>query len=163
MFAILVRSSAVVLLGVTATPVLSQTVVTGVVRLERGGPLVNAGVQLQGTHGGVTTTDSGRYRLVVPNDGFATVDSLTLIARAIGFEPATRKVLARPGNYTLDFELKPATLKLEGVVVTRTAALATDEGAPAVAKDRRKAVVDRLGSRTAMSDEARPARLLRPH
>ena len=157
MFAILVRSSAVVLLGVTASPVLSQTVVTGVVRLERGGPLANAVVQLQGTHSGVTTTDSGRYRLVVPNDGFATVDSLTLIARAIGFQPITRKVLARPGNYTLDFALKPATLRLEGVVVTKPAVLVTDEGAPAVAKDLRSSVVDRVGPKAAESREARPA------
>jgi len=154
MFAFLVRSSAALLLGVTATPLLSQTVVSGVVRLQRGGPIANAAVQVQGTHGGVTTTEAGRYRLVVPNDGFATVDSLTLIARAIGFKALTRKVPARPGSYTLDFELEPATLMLEGVVVTGTA---TDGGAPAIAKDRAKLVVARRGSSAAESPDARAA------
>jgi Mg-chelatase subunit ChlD len=154
MFAILVRSSAVLLLGVTATPVLSQTVVSGVVRLKGGGPLANAAVQVQGTHGGVTTTDSGRYRLVVPNDGFATGDSLTLIARAIGFKAVTRKVPTRPGSYTLDFELDPATLMLEGVVVTGTA---TDGGAPGVAKDRAKSVVSIRGSTAFSSSDTHPA------
>jgi hypothetical protein len=159
MFAILVRSSAVLLLGATATPVLSQTVVSGVVRLERGGPIANAAVQVQGTHGGVTTTEAGRYRLVVPNDGFATVDSLTLIARAIGFKAVTRKVAARPGSYTLDFELEPATLMLEGVVVT---GIATDGGAPAVAQERAKSVVTGPGSSALESRAARPADALAP-
>jgi len=155
MFAILVRPSAVLLLGVTATPVLSQTIVSGVVRAERGGPLTNAVVQVKGTHSGVTTTATGRYRLVMPNDGFATVDSLTLIARAVGFEPVTRKVSARPGTYAIDFELGAATLKLEGVVVTGAPA-ATAGAAGAVAKDRAKSTIS-LRSMVADSREARPA------
>ena len=154
MFAILVRSSAALLLGVTATPLLSQTIVSGVVRQDRGAPIINAAVQVQGTHGGVTTTDSGRYRLVVPNDGFATVDSLTLIARAIGFKSVTRKVPARPGSYTLDFALEPATLMLQGVVVTGTA---TAGGAPAVSKDRAKSIVARSLGSVADSRSAVPA------
>jgi Mg-chelatase subunit ChlD len=154
MFAILVRSSAALLLGVTATPLLSQTIVSGVVRQERGGPIINAAVQVQGTHGGVTTTDSGRYRLVVPNDGFATADSLTLIARAIGFKAVTRKLPARPGSYALDFALEPATLMLEGVVVTGAA---TAGGAPGVAKDRAKSMVSLRAPSAPGTSDTRPA------
>jgi len=76
MFALYVRSS-VALLGLTATPLLSQTIVSGVVRAERGRPLAGAAVQIKGTHAGATTNEAGQYRLVVPNDGFATVDSLS--------------------------------------------------------------------------------------
>ena len=156
MFAILVRSSGALLLGVAATPVLSQTIVSGIVRVERGGPLTNAVVQVQGTHSGVTTTGTGRYRLVIPNDGFATVDSLTLIARAIGFEPVTRKVSAQPGSHALDFELKAATLRLEGVVVTGTAA-AKNARTMAGAKDLARSIVSSVGSGMADSRDARPA------
>jgi len=155
MFAILVRPSAVLLLGVAATPVLSQTIVSGVVRAEHGGPLTNAVVQVKGTHSGVTTTATGRYRLVMPNDGFATVDSLTLIARAIGFEPVTRKVSARPGTYAIDFQLGAATLKLEGVVVTGAPGV-TAGAAGAVAKDRAKSIIS-LRSMAADSRDAVPA------
>jgi len=64
------------------------------------------------------TSETGQYRLVVPNDGFATVDSLTVIARAIGYEPMSQRVAARPGSFTVDFGLKATTLRLEAVVVT---------------------------------------------
>ena len=118
MFALFMRSSVALLLGVTAAPLLSQTIVSGVVRAERGGPLAGAAVQVKGTHGGIGTDAAGRYRLVIPNDGFATVDSLTVIARAIGYEPGSLRVPARPGSVTLDFKLRATTIKLEGVVVT---------------------------------------------
>ena len=118
MFALSVRSNVVFLLSVTAAPLLSQTIVSGVVRVERGGPLAGAAVQIKGTHAGATTNEAGQYRLVVPNDGFATVDSLSVIARAIGYEPMSQRVAARPGSFTVDFGLKATTLRLEAVVVT---------------------------------------------
>ena len=159
MFATLVRPSAILLLGVTATPVLSQTIVSGVVRAERGGPLANAVVQVKGTHSGVATTAAGRYRLAMPNDGFATVDSLTLIARAIGFDPVTRKVSARPGTYAIDFELGAATLKLEGVVVTGGPAATTGKAGavPAGTKELAKSMDVPIRSMVADSRDARPA------
>jgi Mg-chelatase subunit ChlD len=154
MFASLVRSSSIlVLLGVTATPALSQTIISGIVRAERSGPLVDAVVQITGTHAGVQTNAAGRYRLEIPNDGFATVDSVTVMARRIGFNPITRRVALRPGSVTLDFELKPSMVKLESVVVTG-AAVATDEGAPGVAKERARAVLARPESRS-MGKESR--------
>ena len=153
MFALSVRSSVALLLGVTAAPLLSQTIVSGVVRAERGGPLASAAVQVKGTHGGATTSETGRYRLAIPNDGFATVDSLTVTARAIGFEPMSRRVAARPGSFTLDFVLKATTLKLEAVVVTGTAA--TDD-VSSRGKDRATPAVARLEASAADSRDARP-------
>jgi len=147
MFALSVRSS-VALLGVTASPLLSQTIVSGVVRAERGGPLTSAAVQIKGTHGGATTSATGQYRLVIPNDGFATVDSLTVTARAIGFEPLSRRIAARPGSYTLDFVLKATTIRLEGVVVTGTAT-STDALSLRGAKDEALSIVTGLKSRAA--------------
>jgi len=60
MFALSVRSSVALMLSVTAAPLLSQTVVSGVVRADRGKPIVGAAVQIKGTHGGVRTDDAGR-------------------------------------------------------------------------------------------------------
>ena len=156
MFALFVRSSAAVLLGVTATPLLSQTIVSGVVRAERGKAVPGAAVQIKGTHGGVRTDDRGRYRLVVPNDGFATVDSLTVIARAIGFEPMSRRIAARPDSLTLDFTLEATTIMLEGVVVTGTGA-STEAVSSRGGKDSPGPMAMRLEASVADSREARPA------
>jgi len=152
MFALSVRWSAL-LLGVTAAPLLSQTIISGVVRTERGGPLASAAVQVKGTHGGAMTSETGRYRLVIPNDGFATVDSLTVTARAIGFEPLSQRVAARPGSVTLDFVLEATTIRLEGVVVTGTAAV-SDAASSRGAKDGAKSMAARLESSASDSRDA---------
>ena len=159
MFAFSVRSSVIFLLGVTAAPLLSQTIVSGVVRVERGGPLAGATVQVKGTHGGATTSETGQYRLVVPNDGFATVDSLTVIARAIGYEPMSRRVAARPGSVTLDFGLKATALSLDAVVVTGTAG-AGDAGSSRGRKDEASSTLARRKSSPAELRDA--PRLMAP-
>jgi hypothetical protein len=126
------------------------------VRAEHGGSLPGAAVQIKGTHSGATTSGTGQYRLVIPNDGFATVDSLTVIARAIGYEPMTRRVAARPGAFTLDFTLRATTIKLEGVVVTGTGA-AGDAVSMRDGKDLKAPIVARLEASVADAREARPA------
>ena len=156
MFALYVRSSVALLLGVTATPLPSQTIVSGVVRAKHGGPLVGAAVQVKGTHGGATTSGTGQYRLVVPNDGFATVDSLTVIARAIGYEPMTRRVAARSGSFTLDFPLEATTIELEGVVVT-SAAATSDAVSSRGGKDHPAPTIARVEASMADSRDARRA------
>ena len=156
MFALSVRSSVALLLGVTAAPLLSQTIVSGVVRADRGKPIAAAVVQIKGTHGGATTDKSGLYRLVIPNDGFATVDSLTVTARAIGFQPRSRRIPARPGSVTLDFALEASPVKLESVVVTRTGT-STDAMSSRGGKDSTAPTVARLEASVADSREARPA------
>ena len=152
MFALSVRWSTL-LLGVAASPLLSQTIISGVVRADRGGPLTSAAVQVKGTHGGAMTSEMGRYRLVIPNDGFATVDSLTVTARAIGFEPVSQRVAARPGSVTLDFVLEATTVRLEGVVVTG-AATASDAVSSRGGKDSAKSTAARLESSVADSRDA---------
>ena len=159
MLAFSVRSSVILLLGVTAAPLLSQTIVSGVVRVERGGPLAGANVQVKGTHGGATTSETGQYRLVVPNDGFAAVDSLTVIARAIGYEPMSRRVAARPGSVTLDFGLKATALSLDAVVVTGTAG-ASDAGSSRGGKDEASSTLARRKSSPAELRDA--PRLMAP-
>lgn len=155
MFALHVRASVALLLGVSAAPLQSQTIVSGVVRAERGKPIVGAAVQIKGTHAGVRTDDAGRYRLLTPNDGFATVDSLTVTARAIGFEPRSLTILARPGSYTLDFALKATAITLEGVVVTGSGASA-DAVSSRGGKDGPAPTVARLEA-SAADSRARPA------
>jgi Mg-chelatase subunit ChlD len=141
MFASLVRSSSILaLLGVTATPVLSQTIITGVVRAKSSGPLVSAMVQITGTHAGVQTNEAGRYRLEIPRELTPKDDSVTIVARRIGFQQLTRRVAVRGGSVTLDFDLEPVSMRLEQVVVTG-ASVTTDPGAPGVAKERRRAVL----------------------
>src|SRR5690349_9051539 len=156
MFALSVRSSVALLLGVTAAPLLSQTIVSGVVRADRGKPIAGAVVQIKSTHGGVTTDTSGLYRLVIPNDGFATVDSLTVTARAVGFQPRSRRIPARPGSVTLDFALEASPVKLESVVVTRTGT-STDAVSSRGGKDSTAPTVAGLEASVADSREARPA------
>jgi Mg-chelatase subunit ChlD len=140
MFANLVRcGGAVALLGVTASGVAAQTVIAGTVRVERGGPLSGAVVQVIGASSGASTNDDGRYRLLlrgVPD----TSDSVTLVVRRIGYDRVTRRIGIRGTLASVDFELKPVAVGLHEVVVTGTAG-ATDEGAPGVARKRAGEVV----------------------
>src|SRR3954463_643899 len=124
------RLGALALLGVTATPALSQTVVTGTVRAERGGLLQDVMIQVAGMKLSAQTNDAGRYRFELPRPAAGTSDSVTVIARRIGFQRAERRIAVLAESVTLDFELKPATLHLESVVVTGTA-VAADATAPA--------------------------------
>jgi Mg-chelatase subunit ChlD len=123
----------------TATPALSQTI-SGTVRDDRRAPLSGAVIQIAGTHDGFTTSDNGRYRLVLPRSLPDKSDSVTIIARRIGFEPMTRRIAIRGETTTLDLDLKVSTLRLESVVVTG-AVSATDAGAPDISRKRAGEVV----------------------
>jgi Mg-chelatase subunit ChlD len=140
MFASLVRyGGAAALLGVTAPAIAAQIVITGTVRIERGGPLSSAAVQVTGTSTGVLTNDDGRYRLVLRGEP-DTSDSVTLVVRRIGYDRVTRRIAIRGNLASVDFELKPVRVDLHEVVVTGTAG-ATDEGAPGIARKRAGEVV----------------------
>jgi Mg-chelatase subunit ChlD len=135
MLATLVRRSAVVaLLAVTASPALAQTIVTGTVRDDRNAPLAGAAISVRGSHASVITNDAGQYRLVVPLALRGEADSLTLLARRIGFAAATKRVPV--GNSaTVDFVLAAVRVELNEVVVTG-AATSSSVGVPASAKER---------------------------
>ena len=135
------RTSVLALLAGTAVPALSQTVVTGVVgRMDRSEPFADALVSVSGTAVGVRSGADGRYRLKVPPAVADSVDSVTVVVRAIGYAAATRRIAVRRGPVSADFRLAPVNLRLEGVVVTG-GAVATDGGAPGVVKDRAASVV----------------------
>jgi Mg-chelatase subunit ChlD len=155
MFANLVRVGGVlVLLGATATPALSQTI-SGTVRDDRNAPLSGAVVQIAGTHDGVATSDNGRYRLELPRSLPDKSDSVTIIARRIGFAPMTRRIAIRGESTTLDFDLKVSTLRLEGVVVTG-AATSTDPGTPDISRKRAKDTVAPREEAARFSDSRSP-------
>lgn len=146
MFVNLVRAASIsLLMGATTAPLLAQTIVSGTIRTDAGSPLNGAFVQIAGTHSGVSTNAAGRYRLEVPKDRVDSTDSVTLIARSIGFESITRRVAVRGTAVTVDFGLKPTLLKLEGAVVTG-GGIATDGGSPGVVKERGRAMIDRRAS-----------------
>ena len=131
MFANLVRRlGALTLLGVTTTPALSQTVITGTVRAERGGPLSAVVMQVAGTKIGAQTGDNGRYRFDVPRGVPGKADSVTVVARSIGYQRAERRVAIGGESVTLDFELKATPVMLESVVLTGTATATVDARAP---------------------------------
>ena len=122
MFATFVRRSFVVILAVTAMPALAQTTISGTVRDDRNAPLAGATISVRGSHVSAVTNDAGRYRLVVPPELRDRGDSLTLLARRIGFEAGTRPVALSGSSTDVDVVLKVSTLRLESVVVTGTAA-----------------------------------------
>src|SRR5688572_27360585 len=127
MLAALVRTGVTVtLLTVAASSAFAQTVVTGIVRDDRNAPLSGAGISARDARVSVMTSDAGRYRLVIPPSG-ADSDSVTVVARRIGFDPVSKRV-AVGGNVTVDFVLRPGTLRLEHVVVTGAAASTDSPG-----------------------------------
>jgi Mg-chelatase subunit ChlD len=132
------RTNVLALLAVTAVPAFAQTAVSGVVQEAHGRPLANAMVSVTGTSIGGRTGADGRYRFEIP-ETLGTTDSVTLVARTIGYAPATRRVVVKRGPVTANFDLEASTLRLEGVIVTGTAG--TDGGAPGVVKDRIGAMV----------------------
>jgi Mg-chelatase subunit ChlD len=103
-------------------------------------PLASAAVQISGTHVRALTGADGRYRLVVPAS-LASADSVEIVARQIGFAPISRRVVLRGSSTTANFILQPEPIRLTGVVVTGAGAVATDEGAPALAKERARDMI----------------------
>src|SRR5688500_7220008 len=134
------------LLAIAAAPALAQTTITGTVRDERNEPLPGAIVQVAGTHhGSAATGKDGRYSVTVPRSALDTIaDSVTVLARRIGFTPQSRRVALR-GRSSLDFTLTPTRVELSTVFAT--AGIATDEGAPGLAKKRASEAVARSESR----------------
>ncbi len=135
-----------VLLAVVAAPAFSQTTISGAVRGERNEPLPGAVVQVAGTHhGSAATSKDGRYSVTVPRSALDTIsDSVTVIARRIGFAPQSRRVALR-SSISLDFTLIPTRVEISTVFAT--AGIATDEGAPGLAKKRASEAVARSESR----------------
>jgi Mg-chelatase subunit ChlD len=146
------------LLAVGTSSALAQTVVSGIVRDDRSVPLSGSNVSVRGTRVSVETNEAGQYRLVVP-PGTSESDSVTVMARRVGFEMVTKRV-AVGSSVTVDFTLVPSTFSLESVVVTG-AAVAPSRGmvdrAPASERAvSTRAAASRVGGRGGRGQEPRP-------
>jgi Mg-chelatase subunit ChlD len=123
MLASLVRRTALIAMFSTiAVPLYSQTAVTGIVRDDVNRVIAGVTISVRGTPTSAVTDDSGRYRLLVPDVLRDSTDSLTLLVRRIGYEAITRRIVAT-NTSNIDFVLKPASTRLESVVVTGTATM----------------------------------------
>ena len=133
---------ALAVMVVLSDPLHSQVTITGTVRASRNDPLSAAVVQVRGTAYTTQTTEAGQYRLVLSESP----ESVTVVARRIGFVPQTRRVKVRRGSVSVDFLLTPGPRKVSEVVVT-------DEGAPVTVMDRARKMMARLEHRRSASPE----------
>jgi hypothetical protein len=150
------RMIAVVLLA-TSTPLAAQVIITGSVTNKTHKALAGSAVQLAATRLSTLSDDAGHYRLEVPRAVADTTDSVTVIARRIGFQPVSRRIATRGGPLTIDFELEATAVRLESL--TTSGSGVTDHGAPALAKDLRGAVTETAVPASAPAPDTRAARV----
>lgn len=113
-------SSLAALLAFVALPacVSSQAAtLTGHVTGQGGTPLVGVTVSINGMGIGSMTATDGNYSFTVPA-ARVTGQTVTLIARRVGYTPGTIQITLGPGTLTHDFVLTAAALQLEQVIVT---------------------------------------------
>jgi len=93
------------------------TTISGRVSNESGDPVPNATVFIPNMNVGTQTDENGRYSFVVPI-ARARGQTVTLMARLLGFVPRTAEVVLTPGAITRDFSLASNPYQLGEVVVT---------------------------------------------
>ena len=98
-----------------------KAVIQGKVTDPDGEPLIGANVAVQELTIGAATDVEGNYRFEVPAE-YVKGQTVTLVARYVGYKPAEKKLELTPGTHTVDFTLEPDLLKLEEVIVTGVAA-----------------------------------------
>lgn len=103
--------------GILSTVAIAQTTITGHVTTEAGTPLVGAAVAIRSLNLGAATDATGRYSLTVPA-GRAAGQTVSLIARRIGFSAKEVPITLSAGTITRDFVLTATAAELEGIVVT---------------------------------------------
>jgi TonB-linked SusC/RagA family outer membrane protein len=103
--------------GILAARAAAQTTITGHVTTEAGTPLVGAAVAIRSLNIGAATDATGKYTLNIPA-GRATGQTVTLIARRIGFSAKESPITLSAGTITRDFALTATAAELEGIVVT---------------------------------------------
>ena len=88
--------------------------ITGVVTAEGGRPILGVNVTVMGTTLGAVTSDSGRFNIAGVPAG-----THQLQARRLGFSAATQPVTVAAGQTaTVNFQLAPTAVQLQGVVTT---------------------------------------------
>ncbi|HEX7979295.1 MAG TPA: SusC/RagA family TonB-linked outer membrane protein [Gemmatimonadaceae bacterium] len=93
------------------------TVVSGRVTNEAAAPVPGASVSIPALGVGSYTNNEGRFTFTVPANR-VTGQSVSLVARRIGYTPLTASVTLSGTAVSHDFRLVTATTQLEGVVVT---------------------------------------------
>jgi len=91
--------------------------VSGRVTNEAAAPVPGASVSIPSLGVGSYTSNDGRYTFTVPANRVSG-QSVSLVARRIGYTPVTASVALTGTSVTHDFRLATATTQLEGVVVT---------------------------------------------
>ncbi len=119
-FGAVIVAGAISALLAAAAPAQAQGIVSGRVTGEGGEPLGGANVFIQDMNIGAATTTAGLYTINVPADR-ANGQTVTLIARFIGYSPVRRQVTLTSGPQTQDFTLRRDPIQLNEVVVTGTA------------------------------------------
>ena len=107
------------------------TTVSGRVMTDAGEPLPDALVSIPALTVGARTQDDGRYSFTVPAARVAG-QTVSLLARRVGYAPATAQVTLTAGTVTHDFTLVQSALQLGEVVVTGAGTSQTRERLGAV-------------------------------
>jgi len=112
-------STVAVLLGALPAVAAAQqaTVVSGQVMSAANAPVSDATVSIPSLSVGARTNGEGRYSFTVPSNR-VTGQTVSLVARRIGFNAVTRSITLTGAPVVQNFSLAAATTQLEGVVVT---------------------------------------------
>lgn len=93
------------------------TTITGRVTTQAGAGLADATVSIPALSVGARTLDQGTYRFTVPATTVAG-QTVSLVARRVGYTPMTVRITLVQGTMTQDFTLAESPLQLGEVVVT---------------------------------------------
>jgi TonB-linked SusC/RagA family outer membrane protein len=106
-----------VVLGLVPAVAAAQgTTISGEVTGTGGAPVVGVSVSIPTLRVGGFTDDQGRYTFTVPESANGT--SVTVMARRLGFQPASAQVTLAGAPIVQNFSLSAAATQLQGVVVT---------------------------------------------
>jgi TonB-linked SusC/RagA family outer membrane protein len=88
-------------------------------RVTAGGvPIGSAEVIVPSLGLGASTRDDGRYAIVIPGARATPGQTLSVVARRLGYKPSTVQVTLRAGIVEQDFALAPNPLQLGEIVIT---------------------------------------------
>src|SRR2546426_8688091 len=120
--------SAVAVCAATPTWAAAQEPVTLSGRvMAMGAPIGYAEVVIPSLGLGANTRDDGRYAIVIPSARAQAGQTITVVARRLGYKPTTVQVALKSGVMEQDFNLAPNPLQLGEVVVTGAGTTSTTE------------------------------------
>ncbi len=100
----------------------AQTVITGKVTEEHGGPLPGANAYFQGTYDGASTNEKGIFRFKTTQTGLQ-----SLSVEFVGYEPIVQKLELKGDTIRLDIRMKEAFNQLEAVTISAGTFEASDK------------------------------------